>query len=162
MRIADGIVHMDQVRSLLFEYTRQLGRDLTFQQIEEELKNPAAKYAAPHGAILVALEGGDVAGMVAYRRHSAVRCEMKRLYVRPCYRGLKIGERLARAIVERAITDGYREMVLDTLVPMHSARRLYAKLGFEPCTPYYNNPMADVIYLKKELCAAELASFQSA
>lgn len=146
---------MDQVRSLLLEYTRKLGRDLTFQNIDEELRDPAKKYCPPYGALLVAVSGDVLAGMVAYHRHSADRCEMKRLYVRPCCRGRGIGGRLVRAIVERAGKDGYREMVLDTLAPMRPAIRLYTKMGFTACAPYYENPMDDVIYLKKELQTAE-------
>ena len=151
VRIMDGTRYIEQVRSLLLEYTRQLGRDLTFQHIDEELRDPAKKYAAPYGALLVVVEEDDVVGMVAYRRHSAVRCEMKRLYVRPGYRSRGIGERLVGALLEHASNAGYEEMVLDTLAPMHSARHLYAKFGFETCASYYDNPMPDVLYLKKDL-----------
>ena len=156
MHLVDGALYVEQVRTLLLEYTRQLGRDLTFQQIDEELRDPARKYAAPHGALLMAFAKDEPAGMVAYRRHSAVRCEMKRLYVRPSYRGRGIGERLVEAILECAIRAGYKEMVLDTLAPMHAAIGLYTKFGFEVCAPYYDNPMPDVIYLKKDLQAAIL------
>ena len=76
---------------------------------------------------------------------------MKRLYVKPDFRGAKLGEQLIRGILERARQAGYKEMVLDTIVPLQSAIYLYHKFGFLECEPYYNNPMNDVIYMKKEL-----------
>lgn len=76
---------------------------------------------------------------------------MKRLYVHPSYRGQHLGEKLIAQILHRAKKAGYKEMVLDTLQPMKSAVYLYRKYGFEVCAPYYDNPFADVIYMRKEL-----------
>lgn len=151
MEIIDGKEYIPQVRELIAEYTMQLNRDLAFQKLDEELKDPAAKYTAPQGRLLIAAEDGNILGMVAYHRHSDVRCEMKRLYVRPCARGLHLGDMLVREIIALAQSDGYGEMVLDTLVPMKAAYHLYKKYGFEECAPYYNNPMDDVIYMAKAL-----------
>ncbi len=151
MKIADGKAYIPQVRELIEEYTRRLNRDLAFQQIDEELRDPAAKYTAPQGELLIALEGDEALGMVAYHRHSDTRCEMKRLYVRPTARGLHLGDRLVQEILRRAREAGYREMVLDTLAPMEAAIYLYRKYGFQECAPYYHNPMDDVMYMIKQL-----------
>lgn len=151
MKIVDGKEYMTQVKKLIVEYTDWLNRDLSFQQIEEELNDPSKKYTAPQGEIIVALEGDVVVGMVAYHRHSEIRCEMKRLYVKPDSRGSHIGDVLVKKIIERAKLSGYKEMVLDTLIPMKSAIHLYRKYGFDECAPYYNNPMDDVIYMIKRL-----------
>lgn len=151
MRIVDGKEYIPQIKALIMEYVHQLGRDLSFQHIDEELDNPSVKYTAPRGEVLVAIEEDVVLGMVAYHRHSAVRCEMKRLYVTPCARGLRVGDALVEKIVECARLAGYEEMVLDTLIPMKAAIHLYKKYGFEECEPYYDNPMPDVIYMKKSL-----------
>lgn len=78
MKIVDGKDFIPQVKKLIVEYTERLGRDLAFQHINEELQNPATKYTAPEGEILVALEKNEVLGMVAYHRHNESRCEMKR------------------------------------------------------------------------------------
>ena len=128
-----------------------LNRDLSFQNIDDELKDPSKKYTASAGELLVAIESDEVVGMIAYHKHSATRCEMKRLYVKPKYRGMKLGEQLIQKLIELAIQSGYTEMVLDTLLPLQSAIYLYQKLGFQQCEPYYNNPMNDVIYFKKML-----------
>ena len=76
---------------------------------------------------------------------------MKRLFVKPEARGLHIGDKLVKEIIEHAKKAGYKEMVLDTIVPLKSAIGLYKKYGFEECEPYYNNPMDDVLYMKKIL-----------
>lgn len=151
MTIIDGKHHINQVRDLIIEYTQMLNRDLSFQNIDDELKDPSKKYTAPAGELLVAIENDEVVGMIAYHKHSATRCEMKRLYVKPKYRGMKLGEQLIQKLIELAIQSGYTEMVLDTLLPLQSAIYLYQKLGFQQCEPYYNNPMNDVIYFKKML-----------
>ena len=151
MEIVDGKQYIGQVRGRILEYTAALGRDLSFQDIEDELFDPARKYTPPAGEILVAYEDGIVWGMVAYHRHSKKRCEMKRLYVDPKCRGQRLGEKLVSQIIEHAKYAGYKEMVLDTLEPMAPAIHLYQKYGFEVCEPYYHNPFPDVIYMKKRI-----------
>ena len=152
MRIVDGKQYMDQVKRLLLEYTGKLGRDLTFQGLDEELKDPGKKYTAPEGELLVALDGNrNAVGMIAYHRFSDECCEMKRLYVAPECRGEKLGEQLIEQLLSHAKQAGYREMVLDTIVPLRAAIHLYQKFGFQECEPYYNNPMDDAIYMKKVL-----------
>lgn len=124
---------------------------ISFQNLDDELKDPAKKYTAPEGELLVAVEGEDVLGMIAYHKHSDIRCEMKRLYVKPSCRGMKLGEQLIEELISHARQAGYKEMVLDTIVPLQSAIHLYKKLGFTECEPYYHNPMPDVLYFRKEL-----------
>ena len=124
---------------------------ISFQNLDDEMKDPAKKYTAPEGELLVAVEGEDVLGMIAYHKHSDTRCEMKRLYVKPSCRGMKLGEKLIEELIAHARQAGYKEMVLDTIVPLQSAIHLYKKLGFTECEPYYHNPMPDVLYFRKEL-----------
>ena len=151
MHIYDGKDYIPQVKELIIEYTKRLGRDLSFQNIDAELKDPARKYTAPEGEILVAVKNDQVIGMVAYHRHTDDRCEMKRLYVKPEARGLHLGDALVKEILTHAKEAGYKEMVLDTIIPLQSAIGLYKKYGFEECDPYYDNPMDDVIYMRKML-----------
>ncbi len=152
MIIKNGKDYISQIKELLVEYTNRLNRDLSFQNIDEELVNPAVKYTAPEGELLVAVDEDDrVIGMVAYHKHSAVRCEMKRLYVKPEARGTHLGDALVNEIINRARQSGYKEMVLDTIMPLKTAIGLYKKHGFVECEPYYDNTMNDVIYMKKKL-----------
>ena len=151
MKIVDGKPYIQQIKELIIEYAKWLGRNLSFQNLDDELKDPAKKYTSPEGELLVAVEGEDVLGMIAYHKHSDTRCEMKRLYVKPSCRGMKLGEKLIEELIAHARQAGYKEMVLDTIVPLQTAIHLYKKLGFTECEPYYHNPMPDVLYFRKEL-----------
>lgn len=151
MIIVDGKEDIETIRQLINEYTVQLGRDLSFQHLEEELQDPAKKYTAPNGEILLAVENGKPCGMVAYHRLDHTVCEMKRLYVRKEVRQQGIGKELVAHILKRAKAAGYKKMVLDTIVPLHAAIHLYKTFGFTTCEAYYDNPMEDVIYMSKEL-----------
>lgn len=152
LKIVNGVDYIDQVKIKIVEYVTRLGIDLSFQNIDEELSDPAKKYAPPEGELLVALDDdGQVVGMVAYHKHTNERCEMKRLYVSPQHRGMKIGETLVFEILKHAKDAGFKEMVLDTIVPLQAAIHVYKKMGFEECEAYYDNPMDDVVYMKRSL-----------
>ncbi|MES2951898.1 MAG: GNAT family N-acetyltransferase [Pseudomonadota bacterium] len=146
---------LDGIRSLFVEYANALNVDLCFQNFNEELQRLPGDYAAPRGGLLLATVDGQLAGCCAMRGMDAVdypnACEMKRLYVRPAYRGLRLGRQLAESILETARLSGYRCILLDTLDDMESARALYQELGFEAIPPYYYNPIPGAHYLKAEL-----------
>lgn len=152
MNIVDGSAYLEEIRALILEYTRSLRLDLSFQGLEEELAHLEDHYLPPNGALLaVRTEQGRIIGCVALRRHSPLRCEMKRLYVKPGYQGLGVGQLLAEGIIALAKEQGYGEMVLDTLSTMHSAIALYRKLGFSETEAYYENPFEDALYLRLTL-----------
>ena len=151
LKIVDGTNHLDEVKQLVMEYNKFLGRDLSFQHLDDELSDLSAKYAPPEGRLLCAALNHKIIGCVAYHKHNSERCEMKRLFVRADYRKYHAGSKLIEAIINFAREDGFKEIVLDTITPLQSAIRLYKKFGFVECEPYYHNPFADVIYFKKFL-----------
>lgn len=156
MNMIDGTTCLMEVEQLIREYTQMLGRDLSFQKLEEELRDLLRKYSGTEGRLLAAVaDDGCVSGCVAYHRLRKECCEMKRLYVQESYRTCGIGHKLAEHILALAKKDGYQTMVLDTIEPLQSAVRLYQRLGFQETAPYYNNPMNDVIYMKKSVEAGE-------
>lgn len=150
-----SLVELDGVRLLFKEYAKTLNVDLCFQNFDTELQNLPGEYAAPRGTLLLATVAGELAGCCAMRPLDAVdypnACEMKRLYVRPAYRGLRLGRMLAEAVLEAARVAGYDCILLDTLNDMEAARALYQELGFEDIPPYYYNPIPGAHYLKAEL-----------
>lgn len=142
------------VEALFREYVASLAEDITFQDFEGEFATLPGKYArAMGGVVLIARDGNEAAGAVAYRMVEPGVCEMKRLYVRPAFRGSGLGRELANELIEDARRQGYRTMLLDTLASMSAARALYRDLGFVPTQPYYDNPLPGVAYMALELSA---------
>ena len=142
---------IDECHALFREYAAFLGVDLSFQGFEEELGRLPGKYAPPGGTLLIASEGKTVAGCVALRALGDGVCEMKRLFVRPSFRGAGLGRLLAREVIEVARTLGYSLMRLDTLDRLTDAMRLYESLGFRRTEPYYENPLHGVVYWELDL-----------
>lgn len=151
MKIVEGYAYIEEIKGLIMEYQKQLGRDLQFQHMDEELRDLEAKYGKGKGRLLACVMDEQVVGCVAYQRLNTERCEMKRLYVKCGYRQHQLGRKLVSAIMEAAKADGYKEMVLDTIVPLQAAIHLYQSVGFEQTAPYYDNPMEDVLYFRIRL-----------
>lgn len=149
--IKDGSNYIQEIKQLIIEYMKFLDRDLTFQNIDKELRDLQEKYTGDNGEILIAFVEDNVAGCVAYYKHNDIRCEMKRLFVKDKFKGLSIGNMLVSEIISHAKAQGYKEMVLDTIIPLKAAIHIYKKYGFVECAAYYDNPMEDVIYMKKDL-----------
>ncbi|ASJ53973.1 GNAT family N-acetyltransferase [Brevibacillus formosus] len=141
----------DQARELFFEYVDSLGVDLSFQNIAIELQNIPGEYASPDGCILLALDNEQPAGCVALRKIDEQVCEMKRLYVKPEWKGRGVGKKLALAIMDEAKIRGYSFIRLDTLPTMEQAIQLYHSLGFYPIEPYRFNPIEGTLYMEKKL-----------
>src|SRR5256714_12918973 len=139
------------VEALFREYVASLAEDISFQSVDDELAGLPGKYARPGGVVLIARDGEGAAGAVAYRMVEPGVCEMKRLYVRPAFRGRGLGRELANELIDDARARGYRTMLLDTLASMDAARALYRDLGFAPVAPYYDNPLPGVMYMALEL-----------
>ena len=141
-----------QARELFLEYEHSLGVNLCFQNFEQELAGLPGHYAPPDGRLLLAEHGGQLAGCVALRKWEAQICEMKRLYLRPAFRGKGLGRALAEKIIAEARTIGYQRMRLDTIEPlMKDAVEMYRKLGFREIAPYRPNPIAGAAYMELQL-----------
>ncbi len=152
--IAEATSHadVDDMRTLFVEYQQWLGIDLCFQNFSDELQTLPGAYAPPGGRLLLARHSdGMFAAGVGMRPLAPGICEMKRLYVRPAWRSLGLGRRLAEAIVEASRTAGYARMRLDTFPYLDPAMALYRSMGFFKIKPYNSNPLDEVIHMEKVL-----------
>ena len=138
-------------RTLFEEYAESLKIDLYFQDFATELATLPGAYARPAGRLLLASVDQQIAGCVGLRPLGPDVGEMKRLYVRPSFRGFGVGRMLAEAIVQESRLAGYRRLRLDTLPSMGRAQSLYRQMGFRPIAPYRDNPVEGAVYLELEL-----------
>ena len=147
-----------EVLSLFAEYTHMLvSHDPSFQiyldiqHYEDEIRDLEAKYGRPDGRLYLALWEGEAAGCIALRKLDDGCCEMKRLYVRPAFRGHRIGDALVDRIIQDAKAIGYRYMLLDTLPFLESAIHMYQKRGFYEIPCYNDSPVETTIFMQYDL-----------
>ena len=148
----------EEILSLFSEYTHMLvSHDPSFQiyldiqHYADEIRDLKAKYGRPDGRLYLALWEGEAAGCIALRKLDEQRCEMKRLYVRPAFRGHKIGDALVDRVIQDAKAIGYRHMLLDTLPFLESAIHMYRKRGFYEIPCYNDSPVETTIFMQYDL-----------
>ena len=148
----------EELRALFTEYTDMLiagdskfSGYLVIQNYEEEVAHPEKKYGPPGGRLYLAYVNGQLAGCIGMRRLDAENCELKRLYVKPAFRGNGLGKKLIDRIVSDAREVGYRHLVLDTLPFLKTALRIYGEYGFYETESYNGSPMENLIYLRLDL-----------
>jgi putative acetyltransferase len=149
---AESAAQIAQARELFIEYAQSLGFSLCFQNFDKELALLPGDYSPPEGRLLLAFYEAQLAGCVALHKLEPGICEMKRLYLRPQFRGHGLGLALAERIIAEARQIGYQRMRLDTVEPiMKDAVAMYRKLGFKESAPYRPNPIAGAMYMELEL-----------
>lgn len=151
IRAAEFPAETETVRALFLAYARSLGFDLSFQNFDAEVAALPGAYAPPSGGLFLGFVDGEPMGCVAFRRLDAEICEMKRLYVNPQSRRLRLGGRLAREVIEAGRQAGYKAMRLDTIRTMQAAMDLYRSLGFRSIPPYRPNPIEGAEFMELTL-----------
>ena len=148
----------EQIAELFSEYTQMLMDNdhdfagyLELQKYDDELADLKYKYGEPDGRIYIAYLGGRSAGCVGMKRQDERSCELKRLYVRPEYRGRGLARYLSELILSEAKKAGYERVLLDTLPFLGEAQALYKSLGFYEIPKYLESPMEDAIYMRYDL-----------
>ena len=148
---ADTEPLIEQIRMLFIEYADSLGFDLDFQGVDKDFADLPGEYGSPGGCLYLALDNSQAAGCVGLRRFSRDACEMKRLYVRPQFRGMGIGRSLSEIVIDEAKRIGYSCMRLDTVDTMTEAIALYRSLGFVEIEPYRYNPVKGARFMELAL-----------
>ena len=162
LRITQALTEpeISEVRKLFREYATTPGVEACLQDFERELASLPGLYGPPTGQLLLAMResphGNDEpAGCVGLRKLEDGTCEMKRLYVRPIFRGEGAGRALVEAVIAEARTMGYRKMRLDTLPIMLEAQKLYRELGFREIPAYLKNPTPNALCFELALSRIE-------
>ena len=149
---AQSAEEISRARELFEEYAAGVGISLCFQNFDKELAELPGAYVPPGGRLFLAIKEEQSAGCVALRRIGEGVCEMKRLYVRPHFRGTGLGRTLAETVIQTAREIGYHRMRLDTLPgKMDQAIAMYRTLGFKEIEPYYSNPVEGAVFMELEM-----------
>jgi len=149
---AQTVTELGAVRDLFVEYAQSLGFSLCFQGFDKELAHLPGDYAPPRGRLLLARVDGQSAGCVGLHAHSDDIAEIKRLYVKPEFRGHKLGRQLADKAISEARKIGYTRLRLDTIeAKMRTAVAMYRAMGFQEIAPYRENPIPSALYMELDL-----------
>ena len=151
IRALDFAAELPEALAIFREYVASPSVSLDWQGHAAEFADLARHYAPPHGCLLLAWQGDAVLGCAALRRVDAQRAELKRVYVRPAARGLKLGEQLVRAVLHQAQLAGYRRVCLDVLPEFQTAQRLYGRLGFVDAQAVSVNPVPGTRFMALDL-----------
>ena len=142
---------VERAKELIREYAQSLEFDLGFQDFDKEMEDFPGQYTSPKGCLYIALDENQPIGCVALRDLGQGICEMKRLYVKPNFRGQKVGKLLAEIVIKAARAMGYDYMRLDTIPSMKHANMLYTTLGFKQIPPYRFNPIEGATFFELNL-----------
>jgi len=144
---------IEQMRSLFGEYRAQLPVEYCFRTFDAEVAGLPGAYSPPKGKLLLATVVGQPVGCIALREFPLPQtCEMKRLYVRPGFRGGKVGRALVERVLQEARLLGYSSMRLDSYLPsMQAAVALYRKFGFREVSSDPLPPTEGLIYMELPL-----------
>lgn len=150
---------IEAARELLLEYGQFVlsvegPARFCFGKLEDEARGLPSSFAGPANGLLLAWVNNSAAGCVTYRAMPSIPngCEMKRLWIRPAFRSLGLGERLTRELLKRAADAGYSAVYLDTVPEtMGPAYRMYQRLGFVECEPYHNSATVGMAFMRKDL-----------
>ena len=157
--------HIHSTQELFVEYFDFLRMDVdkTVDDLDDvpqlagyrdEIASLPGRYDAPAGRLLLAQVDGEAAGCVAFYKFDDGVCEVKRLWIRPQFRGLKIGRMLVETLIDEARKSGYTWMILSTVDVLEQAISLYQSLGFETTAPFYDMPedmLAHEIFMRLDL-----------
>ena len=158
LELLPGCEYPQAIGALCAEYTDMLVQEdpafasyLELQHYDQEVAHLEQKYGPPGGTLYLARADGQDAGCIGLRRMDALRCEMKRLYVRPAFRGRGIAHTLVETILADARALGYRQMFLDTLPFLDTAIAMYHRFGFIDIPRYNDSPLDNTVYLRLDL-----------
>ena len=138
-------------RVLVEEYIQSLDVSLEFENMDNELDHLKDYYGPPTGLIALIGDGNEFVGCVCVRNLGNFMAEIKRMYVRPDFRGRGMGRKLIKKVMAEAKGLGYRFLRLDTIPQMESAIHLFKSMGFYEIEGYTSNPHLGARFMEYKL-----------
>lgn len=158
IKIEPAFNHKEDVKELFSEYMDMLIEGdprfegyLEIQNYDDELAHLEHKYGEPEGRLYVLYADEKLVGCIGLRKMDKENCELKRLYIKPEFRGNRLGDLLVKRIIMDAKKIGYKHMLLDTLPFLETALKIYKKYGFYESERYNDSPLDTSIYMKLDL-----------
>ncbi len=110
-------------------------------------------YGHPGLLLLASTDDGERLGCVGLKQlaDQPEVGEIRRLFVRPGGRKLGLGRQLVERLTTQAEANGLQRLVLNTVPAMTEAIALYGSLGFEPISPYVDEPLDDTLYFGRTI-----------
>ena len=150
VRLGDRREDVADATELLLEFGRAPERRISVRRLESEVASLPGPYAPPEGGFLLGRRDGHPVACGGYRAMED-GCELKRIYVRPAWRGEGHGRTIVEALIREATTAGYRTMRLDTLPDFVAAAALYRSLGFRETGPFKDFGVPGLLYFERSL-----------
>lgn len=158
IKILPAYEYRNEIAALFKEYTDMLIKGeprftkyLDIQNYDDEIKHLEHKYGLPYGRLYIVFADGAPAGCIGFRKLDNERCELKRLYVKPEFRGNGIAGKLIDLILSEAKNEGYKKILLDTLPFLTTAIDMYKRRGFYEIPCYNDSPIDTTIYMQLDL-----------
>ena len=127
-----------RLQRVIREYVAWLDMDLSYRGFEAEMADFDCTYTLPGGTFFLAEAGLEAAGCAGLLRHHDAVAELKRVFVRPAFRGHDLGRRLVEAVIGKTRALGSSRLILDAVPQTTHVQRLYERLGFQGTAPYYD------------------------
>ncbi|WP_342730694.1 bifunctional helix-turn-helix transcriptional regulator/GNAT family N-acetyltransferase [Bradyrhizobium sp. B117] len=139
-----------EARYCLGEYYAELGRRFK-QGFDVSLsRDPDAKdMCRPRGSFIVAMSDALPLGCVGLKGTDHGYAEIKRLWVAPAARGLRLGRRLMDATEATARELGIALLRLDTNSALPEADQLYRTTGWREIPRFNDDPYPDLFFEKR-------------
>jgi|SRR5579871_1314688 len=147
--IAENSTHFEDAKNLFVEYSNSLSIDLSFQDFENELKSIAVQYSKPNGALILVYVNDSAIACAGIRKLDDEIAELKRMYVRPEFRGQNMSGQMLVMAINLSKKLNYKRIRLDTLPSMKAAQKLYTAYGFYEIPAYRYNPIEGTVYMEK-------------
>jgi GNAT superfamily N-acetyltransferase len=154
------------IRDLYVEYlewvgdnlTRKLGGTFDVQAKADEDMTHVQMFAAPDGCLLLVYVDSDLAGMGGLRTIGDQIGEIKRMYVRPKFRGQGLGRKLMSGLIDESVKLGHAVLRLDSAWFMETAHAMYRSFGFKDISHYPESEIPNEIghlwlFMEKDLQA---------